>query len=81
MGKPSILIPYPFATENHQYHNAKALADKGAAILIEEKNLTPAVLMQHIDTLLESPGKLTQMGKAAKQMAVTDDTSRIVKVI
>ncbi len=81
MGKPSILIPYPFATENHQYHNAKALADKGAAILIEEKDLTPAVLMQHIDTLLESPGKLTQMGKAAKQMAVTDATSRIVKVI
>lgn len=81
MGKPSILIPYPFATENHQYHNAKALADKGAAILIEEKDLTPAVLMQHIDTLLESPGKLTQMGKAAKQMAVVDATSRIVKVI
>lgn len=81
MGKPSILIPYPFATENHQYHNAKALADKGAAILIEEKNLTPAVLMQHIDTLLESPGKLTQMAKAAKQMAVTDATARIVKVI
>lgn len=81
MGKPSILIPYPFATENHQYHNAKALADKGAAILIEEKDLTPAVLMQHIDTLLESPGKLTQMAKAAKQMAVTDATARIVKVI
>ena len=37
--------------------------------------------MQHIDTLLESPGKLTQMGKAARQMAVTDATSRIVKVI
>ncbi len=81
MGKPSILIPYPYATENHQYHNAKALADKGAAILIEEKDLTPAVLMQHIDTLLESPGKLTQMGTAAKQMAVTDATTRIVKVI
>lgn len=81
MGKPSILIPYPFATENHQYHNAKALADKGAAILIEEKDLTPAALMQHIDTLLESPGKLTQMAKSAKQMAVTDATARIVKVI
>ena len=81
MGKPSILIPYPFATENHQYHNAKALADKGAAILIEEKDLTSAVLMQHIDTLLETPDKLTNMGIAAKQMAVTDATERIVKVI
>ena len=81
MGKPSILIPYPFATENHQYHNAKALADKGAAILIEEKDLTSAVLMQHIDTLLETPDKLTNMSIAAKQMAVTDATERIVKVI
>ena len=81
MGKPSILIPYPFATENHQYHNAKALADKGAAILIEEKDLTSAVLMQHIDTLLETPDKLINMGIAAKQMAVTDATERIVKVI
>ncbi len=81
MGKPSILIPYPFATENHQFHNAKALSDKGAAIVIEEKDLTPAVLMQHIDTLLESPGKLDKMGMAAKSMAVTDAQQRIVEVL
>lgn len=81
MGKPSILIPYPFATENHQFHNAKALSDKGAAIVIEEKDLTPALLMQHIDTLLESPGKLGEMGKAAKAMAVTDAQQRIVEVL
>lgn len=81
MGKPSILIPYPYAAENHQYHNAKALADNGAAIVIEEKNLTSAVLMQHIDTLLESPGKLDSMGRSAKGMAVLDAQQRIVKVL
>lgn len=81
LGKPSILIPYPFATENHQYHNAKALADKGAAIVIEEKDLTSAKLMQQIDTLLESPGKLDSMGRAAKSMAVTDAQARIVEVL
>lgn len=81
LGKPSILIPYPFATENHQYHNAMALVNNGAAIVIEEKDLTPAVLMQHIDTLLESPGKLEQMGQAARRMAVTDAKQRIVEVI
>ncbi len=81
LGKPSILIPYPFATENHQFHNAKALADKGAAIVIEEKDLTSAKLMQQIDTLLESPGKLDSMGKAAKSMAVTDAQARIVEVL
>ncbi len=81
LGKPSILIPYPFATENHQYHNAKALADNGAAILIEEKELSAAKLMQQIDTLLESPGKLETMGKAARSMAVTDAQQRIVEVL
>lgn len=81
LGKPSILIPYPFATENHQYHNAKALADNGAAILIEEKDLSSAKLMQQIDTLLESPGKLEAMGKAARSMAVTDAQQRIVEVL
>lgn len=81
LGKPSILIPYPYASENHQYHNAKALADNGAAIVIEEKNLTAAALMQHIDTLLESPGKLEKMGKAARSMAVVDAQQRIVEVL
>lgn len=81
LGKPSILIPYPFATENHQYHNAKALADNGAAIIIEEKDLTPAALMQQIDVLLESPGKLDSMGRAAKSMAVTDAQQRIVDIL
>lgn len=81
LGKPSILIPYPFATENHQFHNAKALADNGAAIVIEEKDLTSAKLMQQIDTLLESPGKLDSMGRAAKAMAVTDAQQRIVEVL
>ena len=81
LGKPSILIPYPFATENHQFHNAKALADKGAAIVIEEKDLTSAKLMQQIDTLLESPGKLDSRGRAAKSMAVTDSQVRIVEVL
>ncbi len=80
-GKPSILIPYPHAAENHQYHNAKALADKGAAIVIEEKDLTPAALMQHIDTLIESPGKLEAMGKSAGRMATVDAQQRIVTVL
>ena len=81
LGKPSILIPYPFAAEDHQYHNAKALQDNGAAILIRESDLTPAVLMQHLDTLLESPGKLVEMGRNAARMAVTDAQLRIVEVL
>ncbi len=81
LGKPSILIPYPFATENHQFHNAKALADKGAAIIIEEKDLTADNLGAAIDELLANPKKLEAMGKAAKSMAVTDAQKRIVEVL
>ncbi len=81
LGKPSILIPYPFASEDHQYHNAKALADRGAAIIIRESELSPAALMQQLDTLLESPGVLDKMGRCAAQMAVTDAPRRIVEVL
>ena len=81
LGKPSILIPYPFAAEDHQYHNAKALADNGAAILIREDDLSPAALMQHLDTLLASPGKLQKMGRNAARMAVTDAPRRIVEAL
>lgn len=47
-GIPSILVPFPHAAANHQYHNARALADAGAAVLIEEKDLQPGKLWQEI---------------------------------
>lgn len=81
LGKPSILIPYPYAAENHQYFNALVLSEKGAAIIIEEKDLTPALMMQKLDVLLESPGKLREMGMAASSLAVTDACDRIIDVL
>jgi len=80
-GKPSILIPYPYATENHQYFNAKTLADRGAAIVIEEKDLTPQLLTQTVKDLLADPARLQSMGEAAKAMAVTDANERIYEVL
>ena len=81
LGKPSVLIPYPYAAENHQYFNAKVLADNGAAILIEEKDLSSGVLLEKLDMLLESPGRLEKMGRAASSMAVLNATDRIIEVI
>ncbi|MDR0530628.1 MAG: undecaprenyldiphospho-muramoylpentapeptide beta-N-acetylglucosaminyltransferase [Oscillospiraceae bacterium] len=81
LGKPSILIPSPNVAENHQYFNAKTLADRGAAILIEEKDLTPALLADTVRMLLADKARLADMGKAARAMAVTDANERIYDVL
>lgn len=81
MGKPSILIPYPYAAENHQYYNAMTLVDKGAAILIEDKDLTGERLTKEVDELLSNPEKLKEMGENAKKMAILDATDRIVECV
>lgn len=79
LGKPSILIPSPYVAENHQYHNAMALVNRGAAVILEEKNLTPATLTEAVNDLLSNPEKLAEIGKNAKAMAVTDASERIFK--
>ena len=70
MRKPSILIPSPYVAENHQYHNAKALADRGAAVCIEEKDLTDDRLWDTIEQTALSPERLAAMSEAAAGAAV-----------
>lgn len=73
-GKPSILVPSPNVTNNHQYHNAKALADAGAAVLLEEKDFVEgeAVLASEILSLLSRPEDLKSMAYHAKSLAAFD---------
>lgn len=78
MGKPSILIPSPNVTENHQYHNAMSLVRRGAAVIIEEKDLTPQRLTQEVCRLLEDPETLAELSKNARGMAFADSAERIV---
>lgn len=77
LGKPSILIPSPYVTENHQYHNAMALVNNGAAEILEEKDLTPDSLTERVNALLADKSKLAEIGENAKKMAVVDATKRI----
>ncbi len=81
LGKPSILVPYPYAAENHQYHNAMALVKNDAAILIEEKDFTGERLIKEIDALLADRKRLETLGQNAKKMAIYDATERIVDCI
>jgi UDP-N-acetylglucosamine--N-acetylmuramyl-(pentapeptide) pyrophosphoryl-undecaprenol N-acetylglucosamine transferase len=67
--KPSILIPFPHATDNHQEHNARSFAEAGAAVLLEDVNCTGESLVRHIAELLGDRERLEQMGRAAGKLA------------
>lgn len=81
LGKPSILIPSPYVTENHQYHNAMALVENGAAVILEEKNLTAQSITEKVNELIGDRAKLEKIGRCAKEMAVSDATARIYDTI
>ena len=81
MGKPSILIPSPYVAENHQYHNAMSLVKRGAAAIIEEKDLTSEKLLQTIDTMVADKYSLQKMSENAKKMAIVNARSSIANII
>ena len=80
-GKCSILIPSPNVAENHQFHNAMALVNRNAAVLIEEKDLTGEKLWETVKSILSEPGRAEEIGRNAKGMAVLDANDRIYKII
>ena len=59
--KPSILIPLPYATENHQLYNAKVLETIGCSTIIEEKNLTTSILYTKVKEILNSENRSSEM--------------------
>lgn len=81
LGKASILIPSPNVAENHQYHNAMALVEKNAALLIEEKNLTEQTLQSAFDSLANDPKKLSDTARNAKSLAICDAKEKIADII
>ena len=80
-GKASILIPSPYVAENHQFHNAMTLKNKGAAMVIEEKDLTVERLIKAVEELLSNPNTAKEMGDRAKAAAIYDSNERIYKII
>lgn len=76
-GKASILIPSPNVTGNHQYFNAKSVADKGGAVLIEEKDLTGEGLIEEVMRLKNNPEILEKMSRASKACAPLSATECI----
>lgn len=77
MKKPCVMIPSPYVADNHQYKNAKALADRGAALLIEEKDLTPGRIVREVSALLSDEGARRRMGENIAAFACADANKRI----
>jgi UDP-N-acetylglucosamine--N-acetylmuramyl-(pentapeptide) pyrophosphoryl-undecaprenol N-acetylglucosamine transferase len=81
LGVPSILIPSPYVTNNHQEKNARSLVVQGAAELLIEKDLNKQSLIQSIDRVLLDKEKLAGMKKKAKKMGVPDSATRLYKLM
>ena len=81
VGRAAILIPSPNVAENHQYYNALELQKAGAAVVIEEKDLTGEALVSTVSGLLNEPGKLARMGRSARSLSVDDSLDRIVSAL
>lgn len=81
VGRASILIPSPNVTANHQFHNAMVLGRAGAAVVMEEKDLTDEKLIAKVREFIDNPEKLDTLSKRAAETYVTDTPDRIYAVI
>ena len=80
LGKPSLLIPFPYATHNHQYENAKSLESAGAAILIKDEEASPETIASALG-ILKDEDCLKDMREAAKRLGKPLAAVRIVDEI
>jgi UDP-N-acetylglucosamine--N-acetylmuramyl-(pentapeptide) pyrophosphoryl-undecaprenol N-acetylglucosamine transferase len=77
-GKPSILVPFPYAAADHQRHNAEALQRSGAARMILQKNLTAELLVNEIISLLSDETELKQMAEKSRKIGRREAASALV---
>jgi len=80
-GKPSLLVPFPFASDNHQQKNAEAFERAGAARLILDRDLHGARLFDEIRDLASDPGALASMTEKLRQFARPDAAERAAQVL
>lgn len=78
MGRPAILIPYPFAANDHQRKNAETLERRGAAVCVPQDVLTPEGLADRVAALLDDPQARRTMGEAAQAFGRPDAAASIV---
>lgn len=77
IGRPSVLVPYPHATGDHQAKNARWLAEAGAAVVVPDPELTAETLRGLVGALLSDPRRLQAMGDAARAVGRPDAADRV----
>lgn len=81
LGIPSVLIPSPYVTANHQEVNARSLGEQNAAVVLKESELNGDRLIQAIDHILQDEKTLQEMKSRAKSLGVPDAAERLYNVL
>ncbi len=80
-GIPTIFVPLPHAADNHQYYNAKAMAEHNAAIIVEQKASSVTRLANEIEKMLFNSHRLAEMSRSARAWATVDARAHQLEVI
>ncbi len=81
LGVPSIFVPSPYVTNNHQYKNAMDLVNQNAALILEEKDLNKENLIGMIDDTLKNKEEYAKIKKNLKELGIKDSAERIYEVL
>jgi len=81
LGKPAILIPYPWAYKDEQFFNAKKLEKTGGAIILKQKNLSAEFLFKQVEKAMGKIDKLSKKAGKMKKLVVRDSKEKIISVI
>ena len=81
LGNPTIFIPSPYVTNNHQVKNASDLVNRDAALMIEEKDLSKTAFIKMIDDLLNDKNKYDNIKKNVSELGIVDSSSRIYEIL
>ncbi len=80
-GRPAILVPFPFATDDHQAKNAQAFVDAGAALMFRDEELTGNTLHDLLHRFLADPATLSSMASASRSLAKSGAAHRAADIL
>lgn len=80
-GTPAILIPYPFAAEDHQTYNAEVFTSVGGAVMFQQSQINAHLLQDKVLSLLHSPEDLVKMGARARAIALPESAEKLAQLV
>ena len=80
-GKAAILVPFPYAADDHQLKNAESFAKAGAASMVLDREMTGERLFREVRRLAEAPGEIERLGAAARKFAKPDAARRAAEIL